>query len=203
MESIRPGINLADRKALEDDVSEKIRVILSKKHGYATSIFRAGRFRKTPVVIYSSKKIPLSPTRLVNETTLAHLLSVYGPDFPAPFFDAVKHILILPQLIVNGEFFLTHIYARDQKALVFYMYPTFLNEAHAVIPHDRFPGLTLQQKGVLHAVASEIEAIHMQSDPQKTDPLHLFLYPRGSIDPSELRRMEELSDLFETLLGPS
>ncbi len=131
---------------------------------YEQWIVRCGPFRRQPLSIHAPlRRVGREPC---SSAHLAHLLSIAAPYLPANFFTSVRDIFLIPELVVNSSFLLTHVYLPANRLLAFYLYPgrfqprtIALNDLEALLHSQQRLGSmpnSLPALGFLGAVLSSI-----------------------------------------------
>lgn len=169
---------------LEEEIREKYRQIkksLRSDHRY----LKAGAFRKNPLLIHSPVIVEKYPGFLSSADRIAFTLTsaaARGESVPS-----IKEIVLLPEIAAGSRHLLSHLYDPRTHTLICYVYPLRLDRSETVENGGRLDG---GHRGIISEVLSTIE--HTK-DPENR--LRKFLIPLESIEPDEMRMMEEIHEL--------
>ncbi len=162
---------------------------------------KAGSFRKNPITVHSLPWEKKSHKYLPAPDRLAH--SFTNPDFNyKKAASGIGRILLIPEIVRSEQYLMTHLYDAADRTLVFYLYPSRLNQPFYLPYNDRLEERTLGA-GLEDEILNQIEEI--LCDPEPFGPaqkavLHKFIVPVSLISSAEIQEMESLHESYGSLV---
>lgn len=188
-----------DVLALQDEIRLKLTSIRGgAMKGYRTRMLKAGPFKHRPLSISDPEQF-LSPNPYIRSADeLAHLFTTHQDAWSPSLFDAVQHLIALPELAISHSGLLTHIYDPQTKILAFYSYPARFHLNISNAPGARFAALHRNSPGILGSVgASIVEAYasYKKNVSFEQSSIHTYALSTEILDPEEIREMEQIEEL--------
>ena len=103
-----------------------LKIINGGSRGYQVRVFKTGIFSKAALRIYSAPLLVRAWAPYLAPDRLSHFLSIAFLSLPENFRYAVRHILLVPELVRSQRYLLSHIYLAEAQALAFYLSPPSL-----------------------------------------------------------------------------
>ena len=108
---------------LETSVRTKLLGVIGGRTSYQMRVHKSGTFSKQALYIYSRPLLLRRWAPYLAPDRLSNLLSMPGLDLPENFGQAVRHIILVPELVRASQDLLSHIYLPQAKLIAFYLCP--------------------------------------------------------------------------------
>ncbi len=194
-------------ESLEQSVQKKVESIVRggfcrTNQNYHHRILKVGSFRVSPLHIHYQ---PLLSRRFVpyfGIDRVTNILSLAEPTLPLDFHDAIKHILLLPELVLSSKHLLSQIYIPKAKVIVFYLCPKrFLPNQLCIEDFERHASLKKRMEGDRSSL--DLLGIWGWGLRRSLDcalshakPLQKFLLDSSLLCESDIAPLQEIHDVY-------
>ena len=198
-----------DAPVLADRVRSRLLLLQSPEHRVLqhSRRLKSGVFRKQPLEILAYHRLQKGREDYLHPDHLAHSLSLCAADLPARCFANLKQIVLIPELVQNNQYLLTHLFFPAEGMLAFYLYPRRLNMPGAgqslrlqssnstVHRLQEFMPARIARAGLLEQVLRTLGDLPAQAGLQK------FLLPHSEVQAAELLSLQACAERYNLLAG--
>ncbi len=188
---------------IQEAIYAKIHPILHSHSDYHIRIIKAEKFRHQPLHIYSRPLVSRRSLAYPPPDYLANLLSLAAPYLPPSFTSAICRFVFIPEVIVNSQHLLTHVYLPQEKLVVFYLcsprfFPGVL-KLQDFIQNEHYQKRLGQHADPLMLLKlwGRVFRICLDCSKGTSKQLYTFLLPSHHLSWQEIRQLEGIQDLYE------
>ena len=213
-ENILPSPSSSEPEFLQERGLEKsvqiklLEIIGGENRDYRVRICKTGVFSKRALRIHSRPLLMRRWAPYLAPDRLSHLLSLPDLSLSENLWQAVQHLILIPELARSQRYLLSHIYLPQNKTLAFYLSPSSLLPDRKLCFQDfaRERELHRQRRIEGKRKGSRILGLWGRAFEGALDcwacnsiQIHSFLLPLPGLPKEELLALEEVHELYAHL----